>query len=145
MITELVRLVSGLLLLPSFIVAAAILIKGYSDVGDGFSAGVIAALGMIMQYLTFGYQEVEKRLPARYAPEMAAAGMLLVLGVTLVPLLQGLPPLTHFPGSGEPGLHLGKLEIHTAILLDLGIALIVLGFSLQAFRLIADEKGLDEQ
>ncbi len=37
------RQAARLLLLPSWMIAFAILIKGYSDSGDGFSAGVIAA------------------------------------------------------------------------------------------------------
>jgi multicomponent Na+:H+ antiporter subunit B len=37
--TVLTRAVSRLLLAPVLMVAAAVLIKGYADVGDGFAAG----------------------------------------------------------------------------------------------------------
>ena len=47
--SDLSRLIGRLLLLPSFIIAIGVMIKGYADVGDGFSAGVIASLGVAMQ------------------------------------------------------------------------------------------------
>ena len=46
------RQAARLLLLPTWMIAFAILVKGYSDSGDCFSAGVMAALGVIMQYVT---------------------------------------------------------------------------------------------
>ena len=52
--TVLTRMVARLLLAPVLVVAAAVLVKGYADVGDGFAAGVIAALGVLLQYLAFG-------------------------------------------------------------------------------------------
>ncbi|HEU4898811.1 MAG TPA: MnhB domain-containing protein, partial [Actinomycetota bacterium] len=67
MTTALTRMVARLLLVPVLMVAAAFLIKGYVDVGDGFGAGVIAALGVLLQYLAFGRAAVERVLPVRHA------------------------------------------------------------------------------
>jgi multisubunit Na+/H+ antiporter MnhB subunit len=63
--TVLTRMVARLLLVPVLMVTTAILIKGYVDVGDGFAAGVIAALGVLLQYLAFGRAAV--RRPCRCA------------------------------------------------------------------------------
>ena len=43
------RVVARMLLAPILVVALAILVKGFVDVGDGFSAGVVAALGILLQ------------------------------------------------------------------------------------------------
>ena len=73
--------VARLLYLPTLLIAAAILVKGFVQTGDGFSAGVVAALGVLVRYLAFGHEEA-KRLPAvRYATAIAFAGLLLALGV----------------------------------------------------------------
>ena len=41
-----VRVVARMLLGPSLVVAAALIVKGYAEVGDGFAAGVIVALAI---------------------------------------------------------------------------------------------------
>lgn len=137
MITDLTQMVSRMLLLPTFVVAIAVLVKGYTSVGDGFSAGVIASLGVLLQYMVFKNQKVEEALPVRYAKPGVILGLLLVLGVTFGPLFFGQPLLTHFPPPSAEVLHFGRLEFHTAVLFDIGVFLIVLGFSVTAIRLIA--------
>ena len=48
------RAVARLLYLPTLLVAAAILLKGFVETGVGFSAGVAGALGVLLRYLAFG-------------------------------------------------------------------------------------------
>ena len=55
------------LLGPAVMVAAAIIVKGYTDVGDGFSAGVIVALAISLRYITFG-RRARRAQPADPAP-----------------------------------------------------------------------------
>src|SRR3954471_3734278 len=52
--TVMTRALARLLLPVTMMVAAAVLIKGYADVGDGFSAGIIASLGVLLHYVSFG-------------------------------------------------------------------------------------------
>ena len=66
------------LLAPALIVAAALIVKGYADVGDGFSAGVIVALAIALQYIALGAERVEAMLPVLRAAPAAAIGGLLV-------------------------------------------------------------------
>ena len=54
MTSVLTQMVARGLLAPTLVVATAILVKGYADVGDGFAAGVVAALGILLQFLAFG-------------------------------------------------------------------------------------------
>ena len=123
--------------MPSFVIAIAVLIKGYAQPGDGFSAGVIAAMGVLLQYIAFGFEKVEEDLPVRHAAWLATGGLALALVTVFGPPLLGYPILTHFPRPGEPVIHFGLLAIHTAVLFDVGVFLLVLGFSVSALRWIA--------
>lgn len=138
MTTVLTQLVARLLLPITLMVALATLVKGYSDVGDGFSAGVIASLGVTLQFLAFGYRAAERRLPVRYAPLAAFGGLGLALLVAFAPLLAGDPLLTHYPRPGTEPAHLGRLELMTPVLFDAGVFLLVLGFTVSVLDLVAE-------
>ena len=131
------REAARLLLLPTWMIAFAVLIKGYSDSGDGFSAGVIAALGVIMQYLTYGTAIAEKLRPVRYARQTAMAGLLIALSVAFIPVLRGQPIMTHFPGPDHHAPHLGSLELTPPFLFDIGVFLLVMGVCVGVFDLLA--------
>jgi multisubunit Na+/H+ antiporter MnhB subunit len=121
MTTALTRVIARSLLAPTLIVAAAILIKGYADVGDGFAAGVVAALGVLLQMLAFGREEVAEALPIRHAPVVALAGVGLALAVVAVPVLLGDAPLEHRPGPGGEVTYVGSLELISPVLFDVGV------------------------
>lgn len=131
------RQAARLLLLPSWMIAFAILIKGYSDSGDGFSAGVIVALAVIMQYVAYGATIAETMRPVRYARQIAVSGLLLALTVAFVPVLRGQPIMTHYPGPNRSAVHLGSLELTTPFLFDIGVFLLVMGVCIGIFDLLA--------
>ena len=124
------RAVARLLYLPTFLVAAAILVKGFVETGDGFSAGVVAALGVLIRYTAFGHEETRDFPPVRHATKIAFAGLLVALSVAAAPVFFGKPVLTHAPLSGSEPVHLGTLELMTAVLFDLGVFLLVFGFAI---------------
>ena len=126
--------VARLLLPVTFLAAIALLVKGYQSVGDGFSAGVTAASGILLQYLAFKPSEVRELAPVRYSMMIAMAGLLLAFSVVFMPVLFGLPLLTHFPRPDENVTTLGTLEFHTAILFDLGVFGLVFGFIITTMR-----------
>jgi multisubunit Na+/H+ antiporter MnhB subunit len=119
--------VARLLLAPILVVAVAILVKGYADVGDGFSAGVIAALGILLQYMAFGREEAERQLPVRLLPACTFAGLLAALAVAFWPVLRGDALLEHLPPPGASVIELGTIELITAVLFDVAVFLLVLG------------------
>ena len=137
MTTILTQAVARLLFLPILMVAVATLIKGYADTGDGFTAGVIASLAVLLQFLAFGEREVERRLPIRLAPLAAFVGLAVALAVTFLPVVWGKPLLTHAPAPSAEVVHLGSLELITAVVFDVGVFLLVLGFAVSTVRLIA--------
>jgi multisubunit Na+/H+ antiporter MnhB subunit len=128
MVTPVVRAVARVLLAPSLVVAAAIIVKSYADVGDGFSAGVIVALAVALQYIALGWRGADVTLPIlRRAPAAALAGLLLALAVGFAPALRGLPLFTHLPPAGSPPVRIGTLELTTAVVFDVGVFLLVVG------------------
>lgn len=139
----LTEMVARLLLLPTVVAAFAILVKGYAQPGDGFAAGVVAALGVMLQHLALGHREAEKLAVVRHAPALAGAGLVLALLVATVPLFLGEPVLTHYPRPGGHVIYLGTLELITPVLFDVGIFLLVFGFvvgTMNAFaRTISEE------
>jgi multisubunit Na+/H+ antiporter MnhB subunit len=139
------RAVARLLYLPTFLVAAAILVKGFVETGDGFSAGVVAALGVLLRYLAFGHEEAKRLLPVRHATAVTFAGLLVALSVAAAPLFFGEAVLTHRPPPGTEPVHLGTLELMTAVLFDSGVFLLVFGFAVGVVsffaRTIAREEG----
>jgi multisubunit Na+/H+ antiporter MnhB subunit len=128
MSTLLTRTVARLLFLPIMMVAAATMVKGYAQTGDGFSAGVIAATGILLQYIAFGRRAVHHVIPRAFAPTAVVVGLLLALSVAFVPILFSQSILTHHPAPNAHVLHFGTLEIHTAVLFDIGVFCLVFGF-----------------
>ena len=137
MTTVLTQTIARLLFVPALIVAVGTLVKGYADTGDGFTAGVIAALAVLLQFVAFGEREVERFLPLCFAPAVAASGLVLTLTVAFVPVLLGRPVMTHAPGPGARVIHLGTFELLTAVLFDVGVFLLVFGFAVAAIGMLA--------
>lgn len=137
MTTILTQTIARLLLPPAFVVAVAVMVKGYADTGDGFSAGVIAGLGVLLQYVAFGYRVAERLVTIRTAARAVVAGLLLALVVTFTPVLRGDPILTHAPEPGAQVAYLGTLELITAVAFDVGVFLIVFGFAVGAIGMVA--------
>lgn len=136
--TVMTQTIARLLFLPSVMTALAVLIKGYADVGDGFNAGVIAALGFLLQYVAFGYEEAKEKLRTKYLPAIGfCGGLLLALLTAFVPLLLGKPIFTHSPPPGAEVIYIGTVELITAVAFDVGVFLLVFGFAVGSIDIIA--------
>lgn len=113
---------------PALMVAAAIVVKGYADVGDGFSAGVIVALAIALRYVTLGPERTERSLPVlRHAPAIAAGGLLIALAAGFFGVVAGDTPFTHLPAPGDDVTEIGTLELITPVVFDVGLFLLVAG------------------
>ena len=135
--TILTRAMARVLLLPIFMVAVATMVKGYAGAGDGFSAGVIAALGVLLQYVAIGAEETERSPIVHFATAGALVGLAIALAVAFLPVLGDEAVLTHWPGPGEHVVHIGSLELITAVLFDVGVFLVVFGFGVGVIGTIA--------
>lgn len=144
MTSVLTHMVSRSLLAPTFIVALAILVKGYASVGDGFSAGVVAALGILLQMLAFGRERVVADLPVHRAPVVAMLGLLIGFAVFAVPVLTGGSPLEHWPPPGDKPIYVGTGELITAVIFDIGVFLLVLGACVTIIDALAGAAAEDD-
>lgn len=125
--SPLVRAVARLIGPAIFVVSIAVLVKGYTQPGDGFSAGAIAALGLLLRYIVFGREEVERRIPLSRVVPGAMLALLASLAIVCVGLVLGDPLFTHYPPAGAHVVAVGKLEITTAVAFDAALYLAVLG------------------
>lgn len=128
MTTVLTRSAARILFIPILMVAAAVLVKGYADIGDGFSAGVIASLAIILQGVAFGAEEFERLPLVRLAPVGAIVGVFLAACVAFAPVFFGEPVFRHWPHAGEEASRFGTLEFITPVVFDVGVFLVVTGF-----------------
>ena len=144
MTSVLTQLVARSLLAPALVVAAAILVKGYSDVGDGFAAAIVAALAILLQFLAFGRERVAAALPIGRAPAVAMGGLALAVTVLAAPLVLGGAPLEHWPPASQAPIHIGSLELITAVAFDIGVFLLVLGSAVAIIDALAAAADEDE-
>ncbi len=117
------------LLLPFvLLIAVFILLRGHHLPGGGFIAGLITAIGLIMQYLGNGVAWTHSRFPVNLHL-VIGAGLLAGLLTGLASMILGDPFLT----STFVHVHLpviGDLELASAMLFDLGVYLTVVGATL---------------
>lgn len=134
-----IEVIAPRLLGPALMVALALIVKGYTDVGDGFSAAVIVALAVALRYIALGRERAEHGLPIlRHAPAVAIVGLLVALAVGVFPVILGDPPFTHLPPPGESVTTIGTLELVTAVAFDLGLFLLVTGSLVTLVHQLAD-------
>lgn len=126
--SPIIEVVAPRLLGPALMLAAALIVKGYTDVGEGFSAGVIVALAVALRFIVLGHERAERTLRVTaHAHLVAATGLLIAMAFGFSGLLAGKPPFTHVPGPGESVIRIGTLEISTAVGFDIGLFLLVAG------------------
>lgn len=139
MTTSMSRTTARILLLPILVVSVGVLVKGYADVGDGFAAGVIASLGIILQAVAFGAEEFDRLPLVRFAPLATFAGLFIALAVAFGPVLAGEPIFRHWPPPGDAAVHFGAVEFITPVLFDIGVYLVVIGFCVGTLSAVARE------
>jgi multicomponent Na+:H+ antiporter subunit B len=115
------------LLVTALLLSVVVLLRGHNEPGGGFIGGLIAAAGFAFYAVAFGQARTYRAL--RLHPlAWCGIGLLFALGSGLPALLAAQEPfLTHLwlPWYPLPGLSLG-----TAVVFDVGVYLVVLGFVL---------------
>jgi multicomponent K+:H+ antiporter subunit A len=119
---------SRLLLPLALLVAVFVLLRGHNLPGGGFIAGLITAIALITQYLANGIAWTSPRMSARLHP-MIGIGLLIATATGLASWVFDHPFLT----STFTYLHwplVGKFEVASAMLFDLGVFMVVVGVTL---------------
>ena len=119
-----IRFMMPLLLLFSIF----LLIRGHNQSGGGFAGGLVAAAAFALYSLS--YNASTARTVLRVPPGvLIASGLLLALTSGLIGLFFGRPFLTGLWGYiPVPGL--GRFEVGTPLLFDMGVYLLVAGITL---------------
>jgi monovalent cation:proton antiporter len=132
-LTTVTRLVFFVVLLFSLY----LLLRGHNSPGGGFIAGVMTALGILLQAIASDLRYVRRvfRLEPRL---LAAVGLLTSLTTGLVPMLFGHPFLTSTFGHLQAPW-LGEVEIASAFFFDLGVYGAVVGGTLLMIVTLAEE------
>lgn len=124
------------LILPmAMLVGIYLFLRGHNEPGGGFVAGLVFAIGLVMQYIASGqdWAATRQRIPFH---TMIGAGVLVASATGIGSFLAGRPFLT----SNYTHLHLPPLqdfELATAALFDLGVFLCVLGAVMLALDALA--------
>ncbi|MGB5446391.1 MAG: monovalent cation/H+ antiporter subunit A [Psychromonas sp.] len=117
--------VSQSLLPLALLISAYIFLRGHNLPGGGFIAGLITAVAMILQYFAHGVSWVIARNKIVYH-SLIVSGLMTALLTGIAPLLWGYPFLTTwFDYFTLPVI--GKFELTSALVFDLGVYLTVVG------------------
>lgn len=117
-------------LLPVVLVLSLIVLwRGHNLPGGGFIGGLIAAMGGVLIYLSEGREAARRML--RIEPERL---LVIGLGLAFLSALAGLfAGVGFFAALWLPAFELpllGKILLGTPLLFDVGVYLVVVGFSL---------------
>lgn len=127
---------AGRLLLPLvLLVGIYIFLRGHNQPGGGFIAGLVVAIGLLMQYMASGFAWADAR--RRFdAHAFLGAGVLIAGATGIAAFLFGKPFLTSAFGYLTWPV-VGKFEVASAIAFDLGVFLTVVGTVMLALGQIA--------
>ncbi len=129
----------GWMVVPSFLarllfpvmllVAGFLLLRGHDLPGGGFSAGMVVAIAVIVQYMMSGAEWTEARMRVLRPRLWVGAGLLLAAGTGMAALAFGRPFLTtYFAYADWPVV--GEFPTASALVFDIGVFLLVVGATL---------------
>ena len=117
--------VAKILLPLALLISAHIFLRGHNLPGGGFIAGLITAVALILQYFAHGVTWVIARNKIEYQ-SLIVSGLMIALLTGIAPLLWDYPFLTSwFDYFTLP--FIGKFELTSALMFDLGVYLTVVG------------------
>jgi multicomponent K+:H+ antiporter subunit A len=119
------RVLSQPLLPLALLVSAYLFLRGHNAPGGGFIAGLVTGTAILLQYVAYGAEWARTRLPWSYS-NVIASGLLIATGTGMASWAFGAPFLTSTFGYVTWPL-VGKFELASAMVFDLGIYLAVVG------------------
>lgn len=133
------------ILFPSLLVlSVVVLYRGHNLPGGGFIGGLLAASAYI--FVGIGHSMGHAKRVLRVNPVVLMAWGLAIAVISGLPgLLQGAPFMT---GQWLPGFSLpilGKVHLGTPLVFDLGVYLVVIGFTLHTTFSLAELGHIEEE
>ncbi|MDC3415014.1 Na(+)/H(+) antiporter subunit B [Aquibacillus sp. 3ASR75-11] len=111
---------------------------GHNAPGGGFIAGLMVSSAIVLMYMAYGFEAVNKILPINYR-YCTAIGLMIAVLTGVGSFFFGEPFLSHTFGY----LYIpffGNKELATAMLFDLGVYITVLGITMTIILSIADDR-----
>ncbi|MFC7372278.1 Na(+)/H(+) antiporter subunit B [Fictibacillus iocasae] len=117
--------------------------SGHNAPGGGFVGGLMASGALLLLYISYGMEAMKRviRVDFRY---FIGAGLLIAVLTGSGSFLFGAEFFSHTFGYFNFPL-LGKTELATAMLFDLGVYLTVVGITMTIILAIAEDRGEREQ
>ncbi len=117
-------LAAALVLPIALLIAVAHVAYAGVQAGDGFTAGVIAGLGVTLWFIVYGYEETKKRLNWLRPAPIIGIGLMIAIVNAVLPLLFGRDFFAHTPIEG---ITIAEIKLASSTLFEIGIFLTVFG------------------
>lgn len=111
--------------------------SGHNEPGGGFIGGLMTAIAILVLYLIFGKDLINKALPINYTYVMGV-GLLLGGATGIISWVFGYPYLTQFFDYFQFPVF-GEVELTTALIFDLGVYLLVVGCAMTLILTIVED------
>lgn len=111
---------------------------GHYYPGGGFIGGLMTSGAIVLLLLAFDIKTVKAILPVDYI-KLIAVGLLFSIGTGAGALIMDMPFLTHAFTYVDLPL-LGKTSLHTAVLFDTGVFLVVIGVTMTIIQTIGESE-----
>ncbi|MFD1018291.1 Na(+)/H(+) antiporter subunit B [Thalassobacillus hwangdonensis] len=112
---------------------------GHNKPGGGFIGGLMTAAAIVLMYMAYGMEAVRKIIPINFR-HMIAAGLLIAVLTGAGSFVLGEPFLSQSFAYFQLPI-LGKTELATAVLFDLGVYLTVVGVTMTIILSIANDRN----
>ncbi|PLR92649.1 Na(+)/H(+) antiporter subunit B [Bacillus sp. T33-2] len=130
--------VSKIILFVIILFSIHLFFAGHYHPGGGFVGGLMTSGAIVLLLLAFDIKTVGKILPVDYK-KLIGIGLLFSVGTGLGALVVDLPFLTHVFGYVNLPI-LGKTSLHTAVLFDTGVFLLVIGVTMTIIQTIGESE-----
>jgi multicomponent Na+:H+ antiporter subunit B len=111
---------------------------GHYEPGGGFVGGLMASGAIVLLLITYDLKTVRGILPFDFK-KVTAVGLLFAAGTSAGGLFFNKPLLTHwFTHVHVPVL--GDMSLHTAVLFDTGVFLVVVGVTMTIIQTIGESE-----
>ncbi|MDW0113565.1 MULTISPECIES: Na(+)/H(+) antiporter subunit B [Sporosarcina] len=120
-----------------FLFSIHIFFAGHYTPGGGFVGGLLTTGAIVLLLLAFDLETVQKALPFNFII-MTAVGLVLALGTAAGAIFFNVPFFTHAFDYYTLPLF-GKTSLHTAMLFDAGVFLVVVGSAITIIQSIGGD------
>jgi multicomponent Na+:H+ antiporter subunit B len=114
-----------------------LLLRGHNEPGGGFAGGLVAAAGFAMHAIAFDVAHARKQLGV-HPRTLLGLGLLCAMLSGVFSMLRGEVFMRGLWTEGEAPL-LGKIALGTPLLFDIGVYLVVIGFTLLIIYNLAED------